>query len=469
MLSSFVLLILFRVLAGDGFEHGITKTTMVTEKAVVGELLDGVVIEQDFLSEHDRITEISLLCTNFGVDVDDRLEMTLLDEHENVLAQAYLDTQGLPDGKPWAVELPQTEFDCKNQVITLQIRSMRGVPGSAVSIYFGDSMDTGRFEIPVESEFGLYVNNTKTDGQLCMSLTGENIHLLAQYYWWFAAVVLFALAVLCAWVMHCDQRGMPSFALRMVAAGVRYRFLLKQLVSRDFKTKYKRSVLGVLWSFMNPLLTMMVMYIVFSTLFQSSIENFPVYLLTGIVCWNFFSEATSSCLTSITGNSALITKVYVPKYIYPLARAASSCVNLFMSLMPLLLVMILTRSAITPRLLLLPFPLVCLFMLAFGMGLFLASWMVFFRDTQFLWGVVSMLWMYLTPIFYDSSIIPVQYMSFYKLNPLYHVIGVMRALLMDGVSPAPEAYLFCALAGLVPMILGALVFKKTQDRFVLYL
>ena len=220
---------------------------------------------------------------------------------------------------------------------------------------------------------------------------------------------------------------------------------------------------------MNPLLTMMVMYIVFSTLFKSNIVNFPVYLLSGIVCWNFFSEVTGSCLTSITGNTALITKVYVPKYMYPLSRTISSTVNLGLSLIPLVIVMLLTGTRLTVRILLLPFPIICLFLFAFGMGLLLASMMVFFRDTQFLWGVISMLWMYLTPIFYDAEIIPAQYMTLYKMNPLYHIIRIMRILLINGVSPEPKAYLLCAAASLIPLFLGALVFKKAQDRFVLYL
>lgn len=469
LLSVAVLLVLFRVLAGEEFACGITKTTMVTEKAIVGEILSETMVEQEFYSENNSITGISVLGTNFGRQIDDTLKISLLDAEGKVITEVSLDTLHLPDGKPWNVEFPAVKGDYKGQILTLRFQSMRGEPGAAVSLYYGDSVGNGRYEIPVASDFALLIDGTDMGGQLCLSVTGKTVYWLAQYYWAFAAVVFLLVGAVCGWLIYCNRKGKSGFAMRFVAAGVRYRFLLKELVARDFKTKYKRSVLGILWSFMNPLLTMMVMYIVFSTLFKSNIENFPVYLLTGIVCWNFFNESTGSCLTSITGNAALITKVYVPKYIYPLARAVSSCVNLFMSLIPLLMVMLLTKAAITPRLLLLPFPLVCLFMFSFGVGLFLASWMVMFRDTQFLWGVVSMLWMYLTPIFYDASIIPAEYMTLYELNPLYHIIYVMRTLLIDGVSPAPETYLFCALLSAVPLLLGALVFKKTQDRFVLYL
>lgn len=244
---------------------------------------------------------------------------------------------------------------------------------------------------------------------------------------------------------------------------------MRQLVARDFKTKYKRSVLGVLWSFLNPLLTMMVQYIVFSTLFKSDIPNFRLYLLSGIVCFNFFSEATTMGLQSIVGNAALITKVYVPKYIYPVSRVFSSTINLLLSLIPLLAVMLLTGTPVRPAILLLPFGLLCLVTFCIGMGFILSAMMVFFRDTQFLWGVVSMLWMYATPIFYPESIIPAQYMVIYKCNPMYHIIRFVRIILIDGVSPEPKAYALCLIASFVPLVLGAVVFKKNQDKFILNL
>ena len=214
-------------------------------------------------------------------------------------------------------------------------------------------------------------------------------------------------------------------------------------------------------------MTMMVQYIVFSTLFKSDIPNFAVYLLIGIVCFSFFSEACGMALTSIVGNASLITKVYVPKYIYPLTRVMSSTINFGLSLLPLLAVLLITRTPIRPAILLLPFGVCCLFALALGVGMLLASAMVFFRDTQFLWGVVSMLWMYATPIFYPESIIPNQFMLIFKMNPLYHIIRFIRTILINGVSPEPKAYALALIASVVPLVIGATVFKRTQDRFVL--
>ena len=174
-------------------------------------------------------------------------------------------------------------------------------------------------------------------------------------------------------------------------------------------------------------------------------------------------------LQSIVGNAALITKVYVPKYIYPVSRVFSSTINLLLSLIPLLGVMLLTRTPLRPAILLLPFGLICLVAFCIGMGFLLSTSMVFFRDTQFLWGVVSMLWMYATPIFYPESIIPAKFMFLYKCNPLYHIIRFVRIVQIDGVSPEPKAYLLCLIASFVPLLIGAVVFKKNQDKFVLNL
>lgn len=270
-------------------------------------------------------------------------------------------------------------------------------------------------------------------------------------------------------LLRQEKRGRQALILRLLFALQKYQFLIRQLVARDFKTKYKRSVLGVLWSFLNPVLTMAVQYVVFSTLFKSDIPNFALYLLIGIVCFNFFSEAVSMALTAIVGNAALITKVYVPAYIYPLSRVLSCGINLLFSLLPLFAVMLLTGAPVRPAVLLLPFGLGCLFLLSLGIGLLLAATMVFFRDTQFLWGVASMLWMYLTPIIYPESIIPARFMGIYRCNPLYHILRFIRVIMMQGVSPEPEAYALCLLAGLLPLLLGALFFRKQQDKFVVNL
>ncbi|MBQ6233370.1 MAG: ABC transporter permease [Clostridia bacterium] len=249
----------------------------------------------------------------------------------------------------------------------------------------------------------------------------------------------------------------------------RYGLLFRQLVSRDFKTKYKRSSLGLVWSFLNPLLTMAVQYVVFSTLFKSDIKNFPVYLLTGIVFFSFFSEAVTLGMTSITSNASLIKKVYVPKYIYPFTRVISSLINFLLALVPLFLVMLVTASPFHLSLVLLLFDILCFVGFIIGISLLLTTAMTFFQDTQFLWNVISMIWMYLTPLFYPESIIPRQIIGVYRLNPLYQFITFARICIIDGISPEPVMYLNCILSASLFLVLGVWVFRKYQDRFILYL
>lgn len=256
---------------------------------------------------------------------------------------------------------------------------------------------------------------------------------------------------------------------RLIDALTKYHFLIKQLVNRDFKTKYKRSVLGVFWSFLNPLLTMTVQYVVFSNLFRFDIEHYPVYLLTGILMFSYFSEAITLTLSSIVTNAALIKKVYVPKYIYPLTRVLSSFINLAISLVPLILVVLVSGLRLTFACLLIIYPMICIGVFCLGLGMLLATSMVFFQDTQFLWSVLSMIWMYLTPIFYPASILPSNVAWILKVNPLYYFIDFMRTCIIDGTSPGAFMYVACFAWAVGMLIVGALVFKKNQDKFILYL
>lgn len=250
------------------------------------------------------------------------------------------------------------------------------------------------------------------------------------------------------------------FALR------KYHFLLSQLVGRDFKTKYKRSFLGVLWSLLNPILTMLVQYIVFSELFKWNINHFAAYLLIGTVLFNFFSESTTQALVSITGNAGLITKVYVPKYIFPISKVISSCINLFFSLIALYIVLLLSGIPLNVYHLLLPFGIVCLIGFCIGMGLILSSLMVFFRDMQFLYSVILTLWTYLTPLFYPEDILPERFMWLMQCNPMYHFIRYIRNIMLDASLPTLRAHFFCAFFAAATIVTGFIIFKKSQKKFI---
>ncbi len=250
----------------------------------------------------------------------------------------------------------------------------------------------------------------------------------------------------------------------------RYRGLLSELVKRDIKLKYRRSILGYLWSVLNPLLIMLVMVVVFSTFFRFDIENFPVYLLTGQTLFGFFTESTSMAIASIIGSAALIKKTYVPKYIFTVSRVTSSLVTLIFSMTALALVMIITRVQITFYALLAPLVLLQLYVFCLGMGMFLAAASVFFRDIQYLWGVATTAWMYLTPLFYPESIWPEAVAPWLRaLNPMYHYIAQFRQAVLWGEPLAAGNVAFGCLYAVLALAIGIAVFRRGQDRFILYI
>ena len=340
-----------------------------------------------------------------------------------------------------------------------------------MTLYCGNTVTAGRFDIvqSIADADRYTINGEPGIGKLCVKVNGVKALSFYKVYWLIVSGAFLVIAACCVGWWKQAKRGKNNPLVSISTLYTRYAFLIKQLVSRDFKTKYKRSVLGMAWSFLNPLLTMSVQYIVFSTLFKSDIPNYPVYLLSGIVFMNFFNEAVSMGMTSITGNASLIKKVYMPKYIYPVSRILSSLVNFALAILPLFLVMILTGTAFRPSLLLLVFDILCMLGFVMGMGLMLTTAMTFFQDTQFLWGVVSMMWMYLTPAFYPESIIPARFLTLYHMNPMYQYITFASICIIDGISPEPMAYLWCIVSSLVVLALGVVTFKRHQDRFVLYL
>jgi len=186
----------------------------------------------------------------------------------------------------------------------------------------------------------------------------------------------------------------------------RYRYLLYNLVSRDFKLKYRRSVLGVVWSVLNPLLMCLVYWAVFSSLMDmrgSGIDNFPVFLMCGQLLFNFFNEATSTSMSSIISAAPLLKKVYIPKYIFPLEKCCFAMVNCVFSFVALLLVMIFTGSPFHLTVIQAVYPLVTLFFFSLGISLFLAAGTVFFRDIQHIWSVFITALLYFSAIFYDPA------------------------------------------------------------------
>lgn len=457
----------FYFIGGEQIHRSDIKTSdMVIATDSVGELTKDLVVEQPFRIDANHISSVTIMGAVNQRKNTGTLNVSVCNQ-KGVIATSSIDVSTMQENKPFTVRFNPPATVTAGESLYLRLNAPQAVKGNAVTAYYGKAGEKSKKQKIDESD-RIRIDGKTVDGMLCYQVEGYGRIFFGDHFWAFAAAGAVLLLAYGLHMLRQFRKDQPSYGLHVISAFVRYHFLISQLVARDFKTKYKRSVLGVLWSFLNPLLTMVVQYIVFSTLFKADIDNFPVYLLTGIVCFNFFSEATGMSLTSITGNASLITKVYMPKYIYPLTRTMSSAINLLLSLIPLFLAVLVTGERVTPAFLLLIFGIVCLFFLSLGVGMILASGMVFFRDTQFLWNVVSMLWMYMTPIFYPETIVPAKFMPIYKLNPLYHIIRFFRIVLMNGVSPEPRAYLLCAISCLVPLLLGVVIFKRTQDRFVLY-
>ncbi|HBJ1651886.1 TPA: ABC transporter permease [Clostridium botulinum] len=248
-----------------------------------------------------------------------------------------------------------------------------------------------------------------------------------------------------------------------------YNGLLWEFVKRDIKLKYRNSILGILWSMLNPLLVMVVLTFIFSNLFKNKIPNFPVYCLSGRLIYDFFSQSTNQCMNSITGKSSLIKKIYVPKYLYPLSRVISTFIIFLISLIPLIIIMILTKVKISIMFMFLLYPLICLLLLSLGWGLILATVNVFFRDMQHLYSVVLLIIMYASAIFYSADIINPKYVKILNLNPIYPIINVFRDCILYGRITNMESWILSLVYAIIAVIIGLIVFYKKQDRFILYI
>ena len=263
----------------------------------------------------------------------------------------------------------------------------------------------------------------------------------------------------------------------MFANFKRYSFLMKQLISRDFKVKYKRSVLGVLWSILQPILMMTVMAIVFSQMFKFKVDgtNYLVYLMTGIIMFNYFSEASNMAMSSVVTNFTLINKVYIPKYIFPISKCLFVGINFLLTLIPWFGIIILSYFGlgeytchINIWYLVLPYIFMCLFMFTLGIGLITACISVFLRDMFYIYGIILTIWNYLTPVFYSIEILPTYLQTVFKFNPLYIYLTGVRTIVLSAECPEALQILAMFLYGFITLIIGLFVFKKKQDKFIYY-
>ena len=254
-------------------------------------------------------------------------------------------------------------------------------------------------------------------------------------------------------------------AIEELLQAVRYKSLIVQLVRRDVLSRYKRSVLGVAWTMLNPLGTMLVLTIAFSQLFKGT-RAYPSYVLSGLVAWTFFSQTTTIAMTQLVWGGGLLSRIYVPRTIFAVSSIGTGLVNITLSLVPLAGVLLINGTPIRPSVLFLPISILFLALFSLGVGLLLSTLAVYFHDVVEMYQIGLMAWMYLTPIIYPEQIIPEAYRAvLLNLNPMYHLVVLFRKPLYEGQLPSGEQFLLAAGFSLLALAIGWLVFTNKADEF----
>lgn len=248
----------------------------------------------------------------------------------------------------------------------------------------------------------------------------------------------------------------------------KYRFLFEELVKRDFKTKYKRTVLGVGWSLLSPLLTLVVMKLVFTQFFGTTVPHYAIYIFCGNVVFTYFNESTSQGMTSLVGNAAIFTKVNIPKYLFLLSKNVQTFINFALTLVILFLFCAADGLAFTWKFIMLLYPICMLVMFNIGVGLILSALHVFFKDIQYLWGVFTMLLMYASAIFYSIEHYSAAIQNAFLLNPIYLFIRYFRKIIIEATIPTVWFHLLMLFDVVIVLGIGCWIYKKYNTKFLYY-
>lgn len=249
----------------------------------------------------------------------------------------------------------------------------------------------------------------------------------------------------------------------------KYLNFLKEVVKRDINRKYYKSALGILWTILYPLITMIIITIIFSTLFQRAVTNYPVYYFSASLLFGLLTESTRSSIHSIVGNAALIKKMYIPKYMFCLSNVIVGIVNMLFSLISFILIIIFTNHKLNFYALLFPIPIIYTIIFSTGLSLVLSSSYVYFRDLNHLYGIVITLWTYITPIFYPIRIIPEKFIIIWELNPMYHIVQIFRDCVYLGTMPSERSLIIATSYSILTLIWGIVTFKQKEKSFFLHI
>jgi lipopolysaccharide transport system permease protein len=256
--------------------------------------------------------------------------------------------------------------------------------------------------------------------------------------------------------------------IELVRDSLRYRELIWALALKELKIRYKRSALGFLWALLNPMLLMLVLTVVFSTVLRINVPHYAVFLLSMILPWTFFSQSLAYAAESMVGNGDLIKKIRVAKVVFPLAAVVSNMINLLLSLIPLILIVIAMRHPLHITWLYLPVPLLALTIFTTGAAFFFATANVYYRDVAHILQVILQVWFYLTPILYSQDFFPAQYRWIFRLNPLIFVMNGFRLSVYYGLLPTAQSILASFVCAFLALFIGFSIFRRYQDRFVYY-
>ncbi|MFL6463636.1 MAG: ABC transporter permease [Bryobacteraceae bacterium] len=256
--------------------------------------------------------------------------------------------------------------------------------------------------------------------------------------------------------------------IELVRDSIRYRELIWALALKELKVRYKRSVLGFLWALLNPMLLMLVLTVVFSSVLKMNIPHYAIFLLSMILPWTFFSQSLAYAAESVVGNGDLLKKIRVAKVVFPLAAVASNMINLLLSLIPLILIVLVMGHPFYVTWLYLPVPLLALTIFTIGATFFFAAANVYYRDVAHILQVVLQVWFYITPILYSIDFFPAQYRWIFKLNPLIFVMNGFRLSVYYGLLPTAQSILASFVCAFLALFIGFAVFRRYQDQFVYY-
>ena len=262
-----------------------------------------------------------------------------------------------------------------------------------------------------------------------------------------------------------DSSKRSLTALLEVKEAWRYRDLIMFLVQRDITARYKRSVLGIAWTMLNPLGMMIVLSIVFSQVFRVSMEGYPAYVLSGLIAWNFFSQTSASSISVLVWGGDLLQRIYVPRSAFAISTICTGLVNLVLSLIPLLAVMLVIGIPLSPTILLAPVAMILLALFSLGIGLLISTIGIYFADVVEMYAIVLMAWMYLTPVIYPLNILPENVQSWLQLNPMVHLVELFRELVFYGRLPTLENWLISTGIAVGVFLIGWLIFTEKSDEF----